>query len=141
MSENKIKKSLTIKDKLKTKSTCSDDESVSSKPIKIGKFEKKNTMFMQENRDRNIYFDKINNAGHETDSTDFLGSPMKNQNRKDFKGIPITRGKNKKQHITFRDYTGKVNLVDYVDIQSFKNLPEPRKRKDDDNTSCTCSIF
>ena len=53
MSDLKIKRSLTLKDKLKTKSTCSDDESNFSKPIKIGNFERKSTL-LNNDQDRNF---------------------------------------------------------------------------------------
>ena len=62
--------------------------------------------------------------------------------RKDYKGHHITKGKNKNYHITFRDFTGKFSLVDYIQIESYKKYYENMSVKENSNLSnCTCIIY
>lgn len=64
-------------------------------------------------------------------------------NRKDYRGNIISKGKFKQHHISFRDLLNKkVGLCDYVNIPKNKiSEKNTSKLKDNDNTSCTCSIF
>jgi hypothetical protein len=69
--------------------------------------------------------------------------------RKDSKGNKIIRGKDKKHHITFRDYISKKGLVDYVNVTSFKQLNmlstiehnKLNSQNMNDNQSCTCLLI
>ncbi len=64
------------------------------------------------------------------------------KSRYDVKGNPITRGKNKKQKVTFRDLLGKEKLVDFVNIPKESNKDEEEaKKKEKDSMSCTCRLF
>jgi hypothetical protein len=131
MSEFKLQKCMT----LKNKSTITDDID----NIKMIKIEKKRTLsnLQEKVSPYNLEFSMLNPITQ--NSTELLMSPKKKIMRKDFKGNIISKGYGKKQHITFRDYTGRISLVDYVNIQSFKIPSEEKKEKED--TSCACSIF
>ncbi len=66
--------------------------------------------------------------------------------RKDYKGNPIIKGKNKKCHVTFKDFIGKNKLVEYINIEKIKDESDESKSKktkinNEEIVSCTCSIF
>jgi hypothetical protein len=145
----KIKRSQTFKEKHKNRTLGSDDESGFAKIIKIGTAEKKHSVFTNTKVKNVCHFEKLNlfdNSSHSDFSTDIITN---NKNlRRDFRGNCIMKGKGKKHHITFRDYTGRIGLVDFVEIEMFKNVEFEedsklckKSEKDNENTSCTCVIF
>ena len=67
--------------------------------------------------------------------------------RKDHRGIPILKG-NKNYRVSFKDFVTKLDLVEYLDLESYKilNLPDiksepPPQEEKNDNTSCSCLVF
>ena len=64
--------------------------------------------------------------------------------RYDSKGNAITRGKFRKQRVTFRDLISKEKLVEYVNIPKECNKDKDIakvKEKEKEALSCTCLIF
>jgi hypothetical protein len=62
--------------------------------------------------------------------------------RKDFFGNEIKKGKNKKQKVIFRDQIdnglGKMNLIEYVDVSSFKKFNEDMSDVGKKTKKATC---
>jgi hypothetical protein len=62
--------------------------------------------------------------------------------RYDSKGNPITRGKFKKQRVTFRDLISKEKLVEFINIPKELNKDnDTSKPKEKDTMSCACLMF
>lgn len=84
-------------------------------------------------------------------SNNFNQSPKIPKLRKDYKGNQIIKGKNKKHHISFKDFTGRHSLIEVVNIEKIKENDDVEHDKvksqaeisnnNDEVVSCTCLIF
>lgn len=74
------------------------------------------------------------------------GNKLKNEKvdsmeRMDAFGNRISKGKGKKQKVSFKDYLTKQRLVQIIDVDKIVYIDDEPKPKDNDNVSCTCFIF
>jgi hypothetical protein len=107
-------------------------------PIKIKKnMNKRQNSMMLTNEDR--YDFKSQDISNYDTNLDY-----KFGGRKDAKGNAIIKGKYKKHHITFKDFSGRHALVDFVNIPKFKDDNGEMggsHKKDEESVSCACLIF
>lgn len=140
---SKIKKSITLKMKDKDYES-SEVKKLTERSLSI------NTIQLQKSN----YHTGINTPGTNKDTNieivinDKTKITEQENMRKDFKGNPIIKGKGKKHHITFKDFTGRVGLVEFVNIPKIKEEDyeeeegNPKKKKSNEEVvSCTCLIF
>ena len=74
------------------------------------------------------------------------GNKLKNEkcdllDRVDAFGNKISKGKGKRQKVSFKDFLTKQRLVEIVDVEKIVYLDDEPKTKENDNVSCTCCIF
>jgi hypothetical protein len=63
------------------------------------------------------------------------------QNRIDAFGNLITKGKGKKQKVSFKDFLTKQKLVEIMNVEKITYIDDEPLPKENENVSCTCLIF
>jgi hypothetical protein len=62
-------------------------------------------------------------------------------NRMDAFGNLISKGKGKKQKVSFKDFLTKQKLVEILNVEKITYIDDEPSPKENDNVSCTCLIY